>query len=225
MAGITPPRYTTEGMKILATLPDGDFTKVASALSQIADYTARSRAAVELGQLTDGVLNKEDLDRIVLAVSGLAMGPYTLGQDTGEFVSGVITNIRSSKSFSELQSDQVETLKERLVVILSMPNVRLSGKALDLASDWSHILQDAKILTDVRPIFREAPDEDPEALFICHVLKIDYSEAGDRHEFFATLDENDIAELRTWCDRAIDRSQTVRKLASKVSIQVLDMAE
>lgn len=71
---------------------------------------------------------------------------------------------------------------------------------------------DSKILTDLRPIFRDKDGEELIGHVIVNQLKITYTENTKRKEFFITLDSNDLNQLKLTIERA---ERKVKVLESK----------
>ena len=93
--------------------------------------------------------------------------------------------------------------KERIVTLLSLDALHLiEAKAKELLQEAQRLLLDARILTDIRPVFGEDIGENPTAFILTHTLKLHYHEGGEHREFFVALDEQDIASLKRMSERA-----------------------
>ena len=77
----------------------------------------------------------------------------------------------------------------------------VSGKAATLGQAHQSIFVEARIVTDVRPVFNSAADRVLESLII-HTLLIDYFDGVETRRTEFALDANDVASLRQLCDRA-----------------------
>jgi hypothetical protein len=99
--------------------------------------------------------------------------------------------------------------------------IRLSAKALDLSYEHPELLQRARILTDIRPVF----NDDATALrgtVISHTLMLRYDDTQGDHVLSLSLDEDDIRLLIQQCERAITKSKTAQnELRSRAGIRTI----
>jgi hypothetical protein len=99
--------------------------------------------------------------------------------------------------------------------------VRLSAKALDLSYEHSELLQRARILTDIRPVFNDDASE-VRGTVISHTLLLRYDDIEGDHVLSLALDEGDIRSLIQQCERALKKSQTARThLEAKAGIPAI----
>lgn len=82
-------------------------------------------------------------------------------------------------------------------------------KALRLKFDHQHILRDANLLVDARPLFDE-PGREVVQWSIDYVLEIEYHDGARTHHLFATLDAGDVAKLKSQCERAQSKTVTLK---------------
>ena len=80
--------------------------------------------------------------------------------------------------------------------------VKLNLKSLILIRENQRIFYDSRILTDIRPIFLNKEREELIGQAIMNQLKIIYHENNETKEFFITLDENDLGNLKHTIERA-----------------------
>jgi hypothetical protein len=59
----------------------------------------------------------------------------------------------------EIPKERREHFKERLINLLSFETLTVTTTAVDILTEHEHTLCRARILTDVRPIFRDNPEE------------------------------------------------------------------
>jgi hypothetical protein len=87
--------------------------------------------------------------------------------------------------------------------------VCLSAKALDLSYEHSELLQRARILTDIRPVFNSDANE-IRGTVITHSLMLRYDDIEGNHVITLSLDEKDIYALMRQCERALSKSKTAK---------------
>lgn len=83
-------------------------------------------------------------------------------------------------------------------------------KSSHLTYAHEKVLREARIITDVRPVFQGESDDISRAVVI-HKLQIDYSTAGERRRFEVALDAGDVTSLKKACQRAETKASAVRK--------------
>jgi len=77
---------------------------------------------------------------------------------------------------------------------------------------------DAKILSDIRPVFGDDLSEGPISAVITHTLKLAYHEGGEHKEFFIVMDQQDLITLFEVIDRAHEKEQALTGLLQKSGI-------
>ncbi len=93
-------------------------------------------------------------------------------------------------------------------------------KASDLTYAHEKLLRDARIITDVRPVFRGDSEEITRGVVV-HKLQIEYTSAGARHKVELALDAADVAALRKTCQRAEAKAAAIRKSLSSAWLVVI----
>ena len=93
-----------------------------------------------------------------------------------------------------------------------------ASKVEQLKSDHQAIFYDAKILSDIRPLF-DNPDEPPIGAVISHTLKIVFHESGGDHkELYLALDAEDLEVLKKIAKRAESKLASIQSLIKTVNI-------
>lgn len=100
--------------------------------------------------------------------------------------------------------------------------VGVAAKAGPVLTDHERIFVDAKILTDIRPIFHPDPSEKPNAAVIVHMLRITTRDilGSQKAQYFA-LDANDIRFIKHLLDRAIKKEETLNSLLDTSGVTVI----
>lgn len=126
-----------------------------------------------------------------------------------EVFSGLLDALRAAEpawNGSEIEAwRQREPLLRRL---LSLDAGRIVAKALDLSYEYANLLRTARILTDVRPVFT-VDGTTIEGAVVSHKLSIRYDNVDGLKSLMITVDEQDLRGLRTQCDRAMRKSETI----------------
>jgi hypothetical protein len=113
--------------------------------------------------------------------------------------------------------------KERVITLLSLDALNpIEKKAKELQQEAQRLLLDARILTDLRPVFGEDIGENPTAFILTHTLKLHYHESGKHREFFVALDEQDIASLKKMSERAQKKTVVLKRIVAASGIRSID---
>lgn len=137
-----------------------------------------------------------------------------------EFVSDVCEALRET---DELSSSAEQQFRERLTRLLDIESMNVAAKAFSLYGEHANIFCDARILTDMRPVFGENVSDGPAAYIVSHTLKIAYhGTVGRIEELYVGLASEDLVELRIVIDRAEAKAKSLRKALEGTGIKFLD---
>lgn len=115
--------------------------------------------------------------------------------------------IRSSFENSDDQ-DKWDEVAIHFRSLLSSTPIRLVTKVMELSYDYANLLRNARILTDLRPLFDQEGME-VEGGVVTHTLRIQYSSEDGSHELSLAMDFLDIKRLKNQCERAMTKAQTI----------------
>lgn len=123
-----------------------------------------------------------------------------------------------------LSDEECGTLSKRLNRLLSVDSLAIVAKGKDLQTEQPHVYVGSRILTDLRAVFRDSPEETPLGMVLFHVLKLSYFERGDGHprDFYIALDETDLGDLKKAIERAKGKSKTLRSTLQNAGIRCLE---
>lgn len=106
-----------------------------------------------------------------------------------------------------------EKFSKRLLKLLDIDGLKIDVKVKDLLTEDEKIFCRGRVISDIRPVFGDDPDEAPKAYIILHHLKIIYHDDSGRHrEFLVTLDSNDLSALKATVERAEKKNKTLEQL-------------
>jgi hypothetical protein len=104
--------------------------------------------------------------------------------------------------------NHVEPVFQRMI---SAPAVRRVSVTLDLMYEYENLLQSARVVTDIRPVFNDEATV-IEGAVISHTLRIRYDSAEGDHSLSLAMDETDLRELQKQCQRAIQKAAEALRL-------------
>ena len=112
-------------------------------------------------------------------------------------------------------------LPERFEKLLNINLLNTLSKAGRLQRDGERLYCDAKILSDIRPVFGPKPTVMPPGAVVTHTLRIGYHEGGDHKEFYVILDADDLEALKNTVTRAEAKDKVLRQLLKTAKLSDL----
>ena len=218
-----PSRYKS-GLARITSIPDAAFDQLTSALKELKRLRIDSDAIVQVGAAAPNI-TAEDLDSLLEVLLGLQLA-RSLQEKTAEQFSNEILKELEIPGPEQLKLSESDRLKfiNRLSILLGFESLALVAKARDLQTEHGHVFLNGRVITDLRPVFRGAPNETPLGVVLLHILKLSYLDRqreGDRSTFYIALDENDVASLKRLLDRAEIKAQTLRSTLEGAGIKCL----
>ncbi len=116
---------------------------------------------------------------------------------------------------------KVSGLANRITELLHCSPIQLLGKALDIGSEHERLFLDARIVSDLRPIFGDDVDALPEGVLVRHTLKIELIHEDSFGSFFVVLDEADLQMLEEIIQRAKRKSTSLRLVLEQAGLTYL----
>ena len=111
-----------------------------------------------------------------------------------------------------------KALEPQLSNLFSLQNVSTIVKALNLAYDYADILQNVKILTDIRPVFKEDASDILGAI-VSFTLRLYLDGREGSKSLSIALDKEDVEKLKQICERALEKAKTAKSFMHKNNIQ------
>jgi hypothetical protein len=103
--------------------------------------------------------------------------------------------------------DQWKERQSIFLRLLEHPRFRTVAKALELSYDYMNLLEAARIVTDVRPVYDETAAR-VEGLIVSFTLRLLFDSADGSHSLSIAMDEKDVSTLEEQCQRALIKAKT-----------------
>ncbi len=114
--------------------------------------------------------------------------------------------------------------KEFLKKVLSCEDsLGVAAKAQDIMHEHEHTYCEARVLTDIRPVFKSKVEARPAAGVIIHALRLRYHEGQELREFFIALDSEDVADLLRVLRRAQAKEDSLKRLLAESAIPYVEV--
>lgn len=177
--------------------------RVLEVIEGMPPYLPAAELARRVAEATD--LSPAEADGLVRASLSLATQTKYHGWSAEEIAKGVAAS-------SDLELDQTDraTVEPYLQRLVAAEAIRSTARAVDLQTDHERLYHDARVLTDIRPVFGGNPDEAPTGAVVNEVLKLEYWEGNEFKHVYVALDRNDLVQLKKVIDRAITKTDALR---------------
>lgn len=208
-----PDRYRP-GLVKLNELPVETVVAMADALAIAPTSQKEIVAAIE----RVAHVKSDEAEQLMISLRSLYLFRASAEASVDDFVPILIDAMQSTgvKELTVSDSDR-PALTTKLKSLLGLRTLERTSKIEQLKGDHQAIFYDAKILTDLRPVFDE-PKDPPIGAIVTHTLKIICHEAGEHKELYFALDAEDVRTLRKIADRAIDKMGSLQKVLKNASI-------
>lgn len=154
--------------------------------------------------LLDFVLSLHDLERL-------------LDLDSPE----AVANVLSQSQDLDLHTDTRKALAAALASILRTRAVSLMARARDLASEQEHVLDEARILTDVRALFAPDGEETLDGAIITHSLRLRYT-GREGSALHISLDKSHLKQLAAQVARALRKAERLELLLANAALTYIE---
>ncbi len=204
------PRQIHE-LEVIRDLPPERLAEVCAALNRVVPPPLTTN---ELGSILGEVLGADSEVSEILLKQVVSLASLERHQDlaAGDVLRGLLYGIRASApSWTQDDFERWQTVEPELRRILEHPSVWRVSKALDLSYDFAYLLQEARVVSDIRPVFdREATEI--EAAVVSFTLRLRYDGVNGEHGVSVAMNESDVKDLLQECQRALRKAH----LASEV---------
>lgn len=126
--------------------------------------------------------------------------------------------VQSSDKELTLTSENREQFRGYLAKLLEARSLVVSSKVVDVWTEHEHAFCNARIFTDLRPVFGGEQEDTLMATGVVHMLKLSYHEQNEIKEMYVALDDDDIKNLSDALNKASIRSEGLRALLKEAKI-------
>ena len=218
------PRQYQDGFIEIRDIPDEDLQELLAAFDAAPLLINPDALSERLASDMEGV-SHESISDIVNSL----LSTYSLREQFSISVSEVAKYLAQamqesdSKRLAFQDEEQRDRFEERLVALLNSSSLDLIGKASELTLERERFMREARLVTDIRPIFGTESVSRPEGAVIVHTLKFSYWESNEPKDFHLAIDAADIRNLRILLDRAEEKAGSLRAILQEAEVQLIDL--
>lgn len=173
------------------------------------------------------VINRANPDLLELAQQVVWLGGVlnkVLDENPAAFKGLIIQSICEStihtKPFKQLAVDS-SNLVSRVSDLVDFPAVKSIQLTSKVLYDNGCDLVDARLRTELRPIFGEGEKERPLAFAMIHTLKLVYRKDFETKELFIVLEDADVKQLQQELSDAGDKMSALQEMMKALGVRVL----
>jgi hypothetical protein len=228
MALQVPPQFHVP-IRSLLELPEERLQAILEALKQSGSkfnvYDLASDVTSQTGisrQITDGVIQALAYFYLAKERQALALEAF-LDEQVGPGLKNVLVAQADKAAAKEEIEARWTRFRKFLVASLALDDtIGTAAKAGPVMTEHERVFVDARILTDVRPIFHPDLSEKPSVAVVVHMLRITTRDIFRNYQaqYFA-LDSNDIRLMKQLMDRAITKEETLTNVMGDSGLHVI----
>ncbi len=209
MPQLTVPEPHQPGLQKLVDYDDDAIETLLSVLQGEIPATDAGIVSYAVAAATQSGLDPNDVRQIVDTLIALYLVRTSLDESIPQFAE----ELGNARNIA-VPDDKRQRFKDRLVRLLDVDALFIASRARDVLSENAHNFHGVRILTDVRPVFRDDMTGPPAAMTIMHTIKLRYHLARnlDVEDFFIALSPSDLRVVRDAIDRAEAKASSVQQL-------------
>jgi hypothetical protein len=220
MANFSFPPELVSNVKTIADLDDETLSKTLEVLRSETASLYPSEIASTLSDKIHG-LGRSRADAAVSCIIALELARASTGVATNDLITEIVSAAVTERSD--------EPKRERLTMwfrdAIGIEPLIISAKGMSVSQDCEHPFLDSRIITEIRPVYKESgselPKEPPSAAVILHSLKLVVREDGRAKEFFLALDSADLARLKQTLERAEAKAESLQTFLKSAKLSYL----
>jgi hypothetical protein len=219
MTPLSLPDVARSGLQELMGLSPEQVDRLIAAMGSERPRLLHAKFASEVAaKLTD--LPAERATAIVLAFLSVALGREETRMSVPSFAEGV--SYSPQLNLTEIQRKSLMAFVKR---VLEQPSVVTTAKAWALLVENEHNFAEARVITDIRPVFSDGTDN-PQSALIVHLLRITHGDKqGNLSDFVFALDDVDVLKLQDALNRAQAKSSALKRMLTTASMTVLEQEQ
>lgn len=207
-AKIRVPKRYYDGLAALLRLDDIQAQVLSTAIEEVSPSTTSSDFASK-GNV--GTIDASDASKIYDALRSIYVVRSAENSTPEVFVARLLDAMTAADDDRlHVSADKREDIQRRLLRLIAAPSLSVAAKSQDLSHDFERTFCTAKVLTDLRPVFKENAKDTPVGFMVINTLRLDIHEHGDHSAIFVGLSEDDLTTLRDAVVRALEKSETLR---------------
>jgi hypothetical protein len=210
------PQEDTGSIAIIKTLPRASLERLVNALESAPPISNPSEMADLIARQIVGI----PADRVAPVIETL----YTLyhirelsGVRPARFIADLMEAIQRTPH-PRVPQKELARLRSILEKLMTIGTLKTVAKAARLQREWERLYCEAKILSDIRPVFGADPESIPVGAVLTHTLRLGYHEGSQHKEFHVVLDSDDLMAINEVILRAQVKEKSLRNMLKRAKL-------
>jgi hypothetical protein len=190
------------------------------------DALKQAKPALQRSELVKQVVEKSGIGaeqvEEVLGVLFNLVQTAAKWHEAGESTPFLPTLFHALNGPEPVDADKLQRFTARAGELLSLKVIEVTSKALAVQVENSKIFCDARVVSELRPVFSDSDSDGikAEAAVIVHQLKLVFHTGGDydRDAVFISCDRGDLVALKKVLDRAIAKHDSLVQIAKPLQV-------
>jgi hypothetical protein len=211
------PRQHRAPLKRLYELTADDPRPLIELLESLPEFTPTPELRSRIEELWPRLTPREARDVVLALVSLAAQRDRWQADELGRRVSE-----SPDLSIPDNGRERFGALISQLVEIKVLAT---TAKALAVMMRQEHVYRDARIMTDVRPIFGDDPAIRPSGAVILHTLSLEHYTSGRRETLNVSMEAGDLRALKSAVDRATRKAKSLTDVVESSGLSLFEFQE
>lgn len=222
---VIPARYRP-GLVALLSVSSTTFDELYAALNRAPECTGHKELATWVSPEVKSV-SSADVTKIIDTLTSLYRVRIRTERPIEVLARDIVSAMReTTPAVPQISEADAASFVERLSKLLSLKSLNVvETKALELKGEYDRTFCEANIFTDLRPVFRDRPEEAPAGMLLVYTLKLGYHDSHEnRHrEFHLSLDSSDLTALKKAIERAESKAKTLKNQLESAKIKAIEL--
>jgi hypothetical protein len=217
------PKENERGIAVIKLLSDSD-------ANQIFEVFRKSIPPIKFTDTVSALqaipleYSKEDIDNLVDAIYWLYFLRSRADAPIEQFLADLLEAIKESdnKEIQTTDPADLAILESKFKSLLTIRPLSTLAKAHELRGDSASIFWDARMISDIRPVWDGDVKLPPEGVVITQTLKLEYADIEGSKELYLNMKDEDIELLISVLMRAQQKRSTLESLTKESWMKILD---
>lgn len=218
------PKDERPSLALIASIEDEQASELSGALSAASDELGGDELVQQVVNGTPSI-DADDVKKILKAVHQIASAKEVLEVQQDVFLNDIAEGMgRIEEDELRLDETMQDRLRDRLTALTESPAMEIHAKARSLQQDRENTYCRARLITDLRPIFRSDVRQSPKAVLVAHMLRITYHHGsrGTLQDLFLTLRTEDLDQLSELIERARSKADSLHAFTAAADLREIN---
>lgn len=218
-ASFAIPTAVRSGFQVWLTLDAEAAARLASTIAQSSYIARASDFRNTLLPYTENQDRATELAQFLMSIVTLHLHRREAISDILAGITEGLSPTSQTKWVTQTQIDEWNIRLPLLTRLVNSASLHLLAKSAILAYEHACVLNDCRIITDLRPVFTQDDSSFP-IVVAAQSLHLTLMDSGDLRKISIAMDEADVRKLLTACERALSKLGVVRTALGAAQIHV-----